>query len=441
MNEHAVTNNEFSKEDSLQLVQNSHLRNADFLIDFSEKFSGYAAGNDFFQSLIKYLTELTKLDYVFAGELNEAEDGHSEIKTISVTAFGKIADNFTYPLPDGPCEQVIKGTLYAYPKFCRLTFPKNKTIADFNVEGYIGYPLYNISGKAFGLIAVMHEKEIENADYISALLKFVAKRAEFELDRLKYETDLININQRLEQKNRELQRSNDELAAFSFIASHDLQEPLRKIQAFTSRINDLENKGLSSEAEGYLSRIEKTAARAKSLINDLILYSKTNISQAIFQKADLNLLLEKVKDDLKDSIEENKAVFEQAQLPALNVIEFQIEQLFTNLISNSLKFSDGNTPPIIKITYSLTDGVEINAENKNGKYHKITFLDNGIGFNQDYADKIFGIFQRLHTNDVYTGTGIGLTICRKIVENHNGFIQVKSSPGEGASFNIFIPAN
>ncbi len=198
---------------------------------------------------------------------------------------------------------------------------------------------------------------------------------------------------------------------------------------------------MSNAAEDYLARIERTAARAKSLINDLILYSQTNISQATFSNTDLNQLLEKVKEDLQDAIEEKKAVIEHEELPSLNVIEFQFEQLFTNLLSNSLKFKDDTHPLSIKITYTISDGKEILVNNSTGKFHKISFTDNGIGFKQAYSDKIFGIFQRLHSKEAFTGTGIGLTICRKIVENHKGFIQAESQPGKGATFNIFIPVD
>ncbi len=156
------------------------------LIEFAEDFESYQSGAEFFNSLAIYIAKKTGMDYTFIGELTENEKGSSTIKTIALTAQGKIVPNIEYPLPDGPCEQLINGTVYSYPQQCKTIFPKNETIAQFNAEGYVGYPLLDTTGKAIGLIAVMHEKEISNHEYISALLKVIAKRAEFEIERIKF---------------------------------------------------------------------------------------------------------------------------------------------------------------------------------------------------------------------------------------------------------------
>jgi light-regulated signal transduction histidine kinase (bacteriophytochrome) len=177
------------------------------------------------------------------------------------------------------------------------------------------------------------------------------------------------------------------------------------------------------------------------LIQDLLQFSRTNKAEKVFEEADLNSLLENSKQELAQIIEDKKAVIENNELPILNVIPFQIQQLFTNLISNSLKYSKEDTTPIIKINCStIVANEEEILPNNNTKYHKITVADNGIGFEQEYAKKIFILFNRLHNKNEYEGTGIGLAICKKIVENHKGFIFAKGTANEGATFTIYLPA-
>lgn len=245
----------------------------------------------------------------------------------------------------------------------------------------------------------------------------------------------------LEEKNQALLKSNKELNAFNHIASHDLQEPLRKIQTFISLIVAKERDSLSQMAKNYLERIQVSATRMRALIDDLLLFSSTNKTENTFKMLDLNDLLRGSEQELAEEIEDKKAVIESAHLPTLSVISFQISQLFINLISNSLKYSDPERPPHIKITYAVvkaeqypTLGVEPTKA-----YHEITFKDNGLGFDQQYADSIFNLFQRLHHKNDYPGTGIGLAICKKIMENHGGHITAESVLGEGADFKILLP--
>ena len=250
-------------------------------------------------------------------------------------------------------------------------------------------------------------------------------------------TEVMLTNEKLKQVNAELEKSNRDLEQFAYVASHDLQEPLRKIQTF-AELSEKNMKNAETQKK-YLQKINSSAQRMTELIKAVLNYSRLSRSDDEFTLVDLNAIIENIKTDLELLIEEKKAVVNVTPLPSIEAIPLQINQLFLNLISNSLKFSQ--EAPGITITYSLLGGKEVpgNVPSKNGvSYVKLVFSDNGIGFDQQYANKIFSIFQRLHSTE-YAGTGIGLALCKKIVENHGGAITVESAPGKGTSFFIYLP--
>ena len=254
-------------------------------------------------------------------------------------------------------------------------------------------------------------------------------------------TNEIEHFKTLEERNLELERNNKELSAFNYVASHDLQEPLRKIQTFLSRLEDKESGKLSEAGLSYMERIKDAATRMRMLIDDLLQFSRTNKADKAFEFVDINLLLEYAQQDLAEIINEENAVITSSKLPFIHVIPFQIQQLFLNLISNSLKYKDKNRIPEIQISYNKvkpSDEPKL-LKPKKPYYHKIVFTDNGIGFSNVYAENIFVLFNRLHNKDEYSGTGIGLSICKKIVENHQGFIFGNGTPHVGATFTIYLP--
>jgi len=254
-------------------------------------------------------------------------------------------------------------------------------------------------------------------------------------------TTLVETTNALQEKNEELQRSNKELASFSYVASHDLQEPLRKIQGFINRILEKEGEKFSETSRDYFNRINSAAFRMQNLIDALLNFSHTNTSEIVFKETNLNDLLVEVKLNLKENIDEKKAVIEASHLSTIPVIPVQFQQLLSNLISNALKYSKPGVQPHIRIHEEVTTGAELQLADRNAshKFLKIIVEDNGIGFEQKYATRIFELFQRLHGKTEYSGTGIGLAICKKIVQNHNGYITATGVPGEGAKFEIYIP--
>ena len=295
---------------------------------------------------------------------------------------------------------------------------QESTVIPGNFDIY-NIPLKNPNGDIFGVLTVAHDvSEIRNAN-----------------------EQLTALNRSLLQKNRELEISNNELASFSYIASHDLQEPLRKIQTFSKRIVDKEAEVLSPQGKDYLKRMENASQRMQNLIDDLLTFSRTSTMPKEFLKVDLNFLLEDVKKEMKDVLEEKQAVITAAPLPVTSVIAFQFRQLLVNMISNSLKYAKSDIPPRIQIDCEIVEGhtQEYAELSDAANYYKLVVKDNGIGFEQQYSERIFELFQRLHGKYEYPGTGLGLAICRRIVHNHKGIIKAKGEPGVGAEFLVYLP--
>ena len=239
-----------------------------------------------------------------------------------------------------------------------------------------------------------------------------------------------------------LGKMNKELQTFAYISSHDLQEPLRKIQTFSTQIIEKEQHNLSESGKDKFSRMQNAANRMQTLIDDLLTYSRTNTQEGKFEKTNLQIIVEEVKDDLKEELQQKHATVEVNEMCEAYIIPFQFRQLLFNLLNNSLKFSKPDQAPHIKITSEIAEGATLNNEKLAAapKYCHITVSDNGIGFEQQYSEKIFEVFQRLHRRTEYEGTGIGLSIVKRIVENHNGVITAKGELGKGVLFDIYIPA-
>jgi len=262
--------------------------------------------------------------------------------------------------------------------------------------------------------------------------------------------ELEKVNETLLNKNEELANLNHELESFTYITSHDLQEPLRKIQTFSKLILETEIAGLSDMGKNYFNRTINAAKRMQMLIEDLLDYSHTTLADRKFERVDLNNLIEEIKTELAEIITEKHAVIESTKLCEVYINAFQFRQVFNNLISNSFKFSRSGVAPHIKIESDVRDFAdpEIVAlfklrgkHSTHNKYCHVVYTDNGIGFDPQFKDQIFEVFQRLHGKEEYGGTGIGLAIVKKIVENHDGFVTSTSELGQGARFDIYIPVN
>lgn len=278
--------------------------------------------------------------------------------------------------------------------------------------------------------------------YMSSMGHFLEKDGETSMvGVIRDITSKTKNEQKLKLKNRALKRSNAELESFNRVASHDLQEPLRKIQMFISRLSEFDKKNISEKGRKYLEKIEDSANRMQLLIRNLLSYSRISEEVEKLHKIDLNIVFDKVLADLAEKIDETDAKITVPELPEVYGTGFQFEQLFNNLLSNALKYKKHDQSPKITITSELLKfkDIEHDLNLMRSNYLYLTLSDNGIGFEQEQSDKIFELFERLHEKHSYSGTGLGLAICKKIVESHHGHISAKSEPGKGSKFEIYLP--
>ncbi len=337
------------------------------------------------------------------------------------------------------------------------------TPAMYKLQSYISVPIMRQDGTFFGTLCAIDPKPNSLKEFkiremfnlFAELISFHLAAIEQKLESkkiLEEKTNLLEKTQvekneaeklnsdfkkKLIEKNLSLEKMNSELEAFNYISSHDLQEPLRKIQLFTDTIEREEAGNLSEKSKTAFHKIKTSAFRMQNLINDLLIYSKTKFDDRKFEVKDLNIITKDVIEDLTNEFENKNVLFDIQKLGKLSVIEFQFRQLLYNLINNSLKFASPDRDLIITVSGEITNG-ELEKLSPLSKYYKITISDNGIGFDPLYSERIFGLFQALHTKPLKS-TGIGLTIVKRIVENHHGFIRAEGVLNQGAKFDIFIP--
>ncbi len=350
-------------------------------------------------------------------------------------------------------------------------FRTHHTPKMYGLESYISIPIYKKDGSFFGtLCAIDPEPHKINTPEIVEMFHLFADLISFHLQTVELlrtsnqalieERALHQLNEdqnrmftqelqrqviirteQLREKNDELDRANKELQSFIHISSHDLQEPLRKIQTLASAISEKDAVALSPSSKTYFDRLQQAAAQMQSLISDLFSYSQTSVNAPKFEAIDLTLITDEVKELLRVEIEDGLATIEVGEMPVVPVLRSQFRQAIQNLVNNALKFTYIDRKPHIKIEATVAPGSEFDIEGvKPGvKYCRLVISDNGIGFDTRFNDRIFELFQRLHTRKVYDGTGMGLAIVKKIIDNHNGIITADSVLNEGTKFTIYLP--
>ena len=283
------------------------------------------------------------------------------------------------------------------------------------------------SGETFPADVQLSRLEIEDGKLLIGAFRDVTERT-------RANEELRSFADRLERSNRYLQH-------FASVAAHDLQEPLRKVRVFGDRLLDRSGESLDERSKDYLTRMTAATARMQQLIDDLLTYSRVSTEVETLQPVDLNEVIDEILSDIEVAVTQTDAVIEVDDLPTINAVQSQMWHLFQNLISNSLKFHREGVRPYVHVSAQVHGGSNgllfggVDAE----ATCAVTVRDNGIGFDPQYSEKVFGIFERLHSRAEYPGTGVGLALCKEIAERHGGGITADSTPGEGSTFQVILP--
>lgn len=388
-------------------------------------------GDTFFRSLVANLARELSVEYCFVGELipNDA----SKVRTLAFYAEGAAAPNFAYPLESSPCANVVaRHGSVAYPSGVACQFPADLGLQRMAVEGYIGTSLFDSEGAAIGILVVMSRKSISEVALWISVLEIFAARAAAEMERTRAEAQLFELNASLERRVAErtaaLAAANRELESFSYSVSHDLRAPLRAINGFAEILLRECKTKLDDQNLSLLARISHNAARMNELIEDLLEFARAGRGTLNSARIDMRRLVDSVIADLRAGAAPGAAIA-IGELPPATGDASLVRQVWQNLLGNALKFSSRAAQPQVRVEGS-----------RRQEMIEYVVSDNGAGFDARYANRLFGVFQRLHTSREFEGTGIGLAIAQRIVQRHGGSIAAEGAVGSGATFRFTLPA-
>lgn len=392
---------------------------------------GAHTGQSFLRSLVTELARALEADYAFIAELKQNLPGR--VQTVAVFAKGQVAENFEYDLRHTPCENVMNDSICSYPNEVQTAFPLDDLLKEMKVEGYVGTPLLDSTGRTNGLMAVLSCQPIANVNLAESVLQIFAARAAAELERLGAEAQIRALNAGLEQRVRErtaqLEYANRELEAFSYSVSHDLGAPLRNISGFVQLLQKRVNGSLDEKAERYLETISDESRRMGTLIESLLDFSKLSRTEPQKTAVDLNRLVAEIQQQFLFEIQDRSIEWRIEALPVVLGDWDLLKQVLANFLSNAIKYT--RTRPRAQITVGCQRG--------SSEEVVIFVRDNGVGFNMKHASKLFGVFQRLHSVKEFEGTGIGLANAQRIIHRHRGRVWAEAEEDRGAVFFFTLP--
>ena len=386
-------------------------------------------GQAFFRSLADTLAEELGADFAMIGETSGCNQ--DRIRTLAFHALGRRLPNFAYPLGGSPCATAIeRRSTVCLPRQVRARYPDDGDLRRLAVEGYVGTPLINSDGNAVGILAVMSRQPIERVELWRSILEIYAARAAAEIERARAEAEVLALNAGLEARVRErtaeLEAANRDLESFSYSISHDLRAPLGAIHGFAHLLRSQETGRLSEDGAHLLAMLEDNTRRTTELLEGLLEFSRLGRKPMSKSEVSMDALVHGVLQALRLRPEAAGTEFRLGPLPACQGDPVLLRQVWSNLIGNAVKYSRHREPALITIGYLPATG-------------SYFVRDNGAGFDMRHADNLFGVFERLHSEAEFEGTGVGLAIVRRIIERHGGTVGVQARPDRGATFRFSLP--
>jgi two-component system CheB/CheR fusion protein len=384
-----------------------------------------ASGEDFFKSLARYLAENLGMDYVCIDRL---QGEGLAAQTMAIYFAGKFEDNVSYTLKDTPCGDVVGKTICCFPEGVRNLYPKDVILQEMLAESYVGTTLWSSGGQPIGLIAIIGRQPLSDPQLAESILKLVSLRAAGELERRQTEVSLEKLNQELQFTASKLDLAYKDMESFSYSVSHDLRAPLRIIDGLSDIVlKDYYDK-LDDEGKKLLNSIQGHAKRMDKLVLALLDLSKVGRQEIMIDEIDMEKETALIAADLKEAAPGRNIAMTIKNLPPAHGDIILIRQVLENLLSNAVKFTKARDVAVIEVGSRREDSEEV-------YYVK----DNGAGFNMNYANKLFVVFQRLHSEKEFEGIGIGLSIVQRIVRRHGGRVWAEGRPNEGATFYFSLP--
>lgn len=382
------------------------------------------SGLELLRTLVSEMARIISADFCFVGKVNESRD---ECRLLALVDHGVLVDNFSYSLANTPCANVMESASCLYPRdICNL-FPEDKMLQAMNVQGYVGRRLHDSKGKMIGILVALFERPVEKPEFIDDLFGLVSGRIGAEMERLEREADIIRLNaeleKRVEKRTRELQHALQEVETFNYCVSHDLKAPLRAIKGFSQILLEDEAERLSDEGRKVLQRVINAASQMQGQIDALNTLVKLDSTPVKRRKVDMSALARRLVDTLLANGGETH--FSVQIEPGMQAVcdPGLAEMVLIQLLENAIKYSRHRPRPQI----------EIFTTQREGRTYFVV-ADNGVGFNMDYAEKLFAPFQRLHSAQQYEGVGIGLASVARIIYRHDGDLWAEGEPDKGARF-------